>query len=81
LPPLRKRTEDIEQLVQHFLKRAQRRLNKKSVESVSTEAMYHLSMYSYSKGSVTRAAELAGLPRKSFYRLMKKHGFTKKDFV
>ncbi len=149
LPPLRKRAEDIEQLVQHFLKRAQRRLNKKGVESISTEAMHHLSMYEYpgnlrelqsiieravilceeheikpehlplnllpaqridflpsgkfkerkkavveqfertyvasclrkSKGSVTRAAELAGLPRKSFYRLMNKYGFAKEDFV
>ncbi len=157
LPPLRQRAEDIEQLVQHFLKRAQRRLNKKEVESVSSEAIHYLSMYDYpgnlrelqsiieravilcngpeikpehlplnllpaetapyhsinplsgstgapfserkkaviaqfersylanclrkSKGNVSRAAELAGLPRKSFYRLMHKYGLSKQDFV
>ncbi len=150
LPPLRERAEDIEQLAQHFLKKAQHRLNKKGVESISTEAMHYLSMYDYpgnlremqsiieravilcqgpeikpehlpanllpaetsdaflpsgkfkerkkaviaqfernfvanclrkSKGNVTKAAELAGIPRKSFYRLMEKHRLSKDDFT
>jgi nitrogen regulation protein NR(I) len=47
LPPLRQRGEDIPLLLQHFLTRATRELNKPEIEGLSPEALQKLTAYSW----------------------------------
>jgi transcriptional regulator with GAF, ATPase, and Fis domain len=47
LPPLRKRGEDVPLLLQHFLTRATRELNKPEIEGLSPEALERLTSYSW----------------------------------
>src|SRR5690606_4215863 len=47
LPPLRQRGEDVPLLLQHFLTRATRELNKPEIEGLSPEALQKLTSYSW----------------------------------
>src|SRR5690606_7889664 len=47
LPPLRQRGEDVPLLLQHFLTRATRELNKPEIEGLSPEALQKLTAYSW----------------------------------
>jgi len=47
LPPLRKREEDVPLLLQHYLSRAARDLDKPEIEGISPEALEVLSRYSW----------------------------------
>ncbi len=68
LPPLRERIEDIPVLAQHFLKRAQAKVNKK-VESISPRALTLLRNYSWPgnlrelENIIERAVVLASSPK------------------